>query len=67
MLSAPARAGRVLGAEMLPAGGGRDDGGPVARDRVAAGFIRDGVLPSKGMADPEWFARQAMRIGDGAG
>jgi hypothetical protein len=30
-------------------------------------FIRYGVLPSGGVADPEWFARQAMWISDGRG
>ncbi len=30
-------------------------------------FIRHGVLPSEGVADPEWFARQAMWISDGRG
>jgi hypothetical protein len=30
-------------------------------------FIRYGVLPSKGVADPDWFARQAMWITDGRG
>jgi hypothetical protein len=30
-------------------------------------FIRYGVLPSEGVADPEWFARQAMWISDGRG
>ena len=30
-------------------------------------FIRYGVLPTEGVADPEWFARQAMWITDGRG
>jgi len=30
-------------------------------------FIRYGVLPTDGVADPEWFARQAMWISDGRG
>ena len=30
-------------------------------------FIRYGVLPTDGVADPEWFARQAMWITDGRG
>ena len=30
-------------------------------------FIRYGVLPTDGIADPEWFARQAMWITDGRG
>ncbi len=30
-------------------------------------FIRYGVLPSEGVADPEWFARQAMWVSDGRG
>jgi hypothetical protein len=30
-------------------------------------FIRYGVLPSEGVADAEWFARQAMWISDGRG
>lgn len=30
-------------------------------------FIRFGVLPTEGVADPEWFARQAMWITDGRG
>jgi hypothetical protein len=30
-------------------------------------FIRYGALPSEGVADPEWFARQAMWISDGRG
>ena len=30
-------------------------------------FIRFGVLPGEGVADPEWFARQAMWISDGRG
>lgn len=30
-------------------------------------FIRFGVLPTEGVADPEWFARQAMWISDGRG
>jgi hypothetical protein len=30
-------------------------------------FIRFGVLPADGVADPEWFARQAMWITDGRG
>jgi 1-acyl-sn-glycerol-3-phosphate acyltransferase len=30
-------------------------------------FIRYGVLPTEGVADPAWFARQAMWITDGRG
>ncbi len=30
-------------------------------------FVRYGVLPTGGVADPEWFARQAMWISDGRG
>jgi hypothetical protein len=30
-------------------------------------FIRYGVLPTEGITDPEWFARQAMWITDGRG
>jgi hypothetical protein len=30
-------------------------------------FIRYGVLPTDGVADPGWFARQAMWITDGRG
>jgi hypothetical protein len=30
-------------------------------------FIKFGVLPTRGVADPEWFARQAMWISDGRG
>jgi len=30
-------------------------------------FIRYGVLPTEGVADPEWFARQAMWVTDGRG
>ncbi|MEJ0015181.1 MAG: hypothetical protein WDN25_01200 [Acetobacteraceae bacterium] len=30
-------------------------------------FIRTGVLPGEAVADPEWFARQAMWITDGRG
>jgi len=30
-------------------------------------FIRSGVLPRHGVADPEWFARKAMWITDGRG
>jgi hypothetical protein len=30
-------------------------------------FVRYGVLPGEGVADAEWFARQAMWISDGRG
>jgi hypothetical protein len=30
-------------------------------------FVRYGVLPTDGVEDPEWFARQAMWVTDGRG
>jgi hypothetical protein len=30
-------------------------------------FVRFGVLPTEGVADPEWFARKAMWLTDGRG
>jgi hypothetical protein len=40
---------------------------PSGETELLREFIRYGVLPSEGVADPEWFARQAMWISDGRG
>ena len=40
---------------------------PSAETVLLHEFIRYGVLPTEGVADPEWFARQAMWITDGRG
>ena len=40
---------------------------PSEETEALRAFIRYGVLPSDGVADPEWFARQAMWISDGRG
>lgn len=40
---------------------------PSAETELLRAFIRFGVLPTEGVADPEWFARQAMWISDGRG
>jgi hypothetical protein len=40
---------------------------PSGETELLREFIRFGVLPSEGVADPEWFARQAMWISDGRG
>ena len=38
---------------------------PSAETERLRSFIRHGVLPTDGVADPEWFARQAMWLTDG--
>ena len=38
---------------------------PSPETAALTAFIRTGVLPRAGVADPEWFARQAMWITDG--
>ena len=40
---------------------------PSRETELLRDFIRYGVLPGEGVADPEWFARQAMWISDGRG
>ncbi len=40
---------------------------PSAETECLRAFIRTGVLPKQGVADPEWFARKAMWITDGRG
>jgi hypothetical protein len=40
---------------------------PSRETELLKDFIRYGVLPTEGVADPEWFARQAMWITDGRG
>ena len=40
---------------------------PSAETELLRAFVRFGVLPGEGVADPEWFARQAMWISDGRG
>jgi hypothetical protein len=40
---------------------------PSCETELLREFIRNGVLPSEGVADAEWFARQAMWISDGRG
>jgi hypothetical protein len=40
---------------------------PSHETKLLKDFIRYGVLPTKGVADPDWFARQAMWITDGRG
>ena len=40
---------------------------PSQETELLRDFIRYGVLPGEGAADPEWFARQAMWISDGRG
>jgi hypothetical protein len=40
---------------------------PSAETEALKVFIRNGVLPRQGIADPEWFARKAMWITDGRG
>jgi 1-acyl-sn-glycerol-3-phosphate acyltransferase len=38
---------------------------PSPETEALRAFIRTGVLPTQGVADPEWFARKAMWITDG--
>jgi len=40
---------------------------PSAETEALRAFIRTGVLPTDGVTDSEWFARQAMWISDGRG
>jgi len=40
---------------------------PSRETELLHAFIRHGVLPTDEVADPEWFARQAMWITDGRG